>query len=361
MEKLKILVRDCPAVRALNYAVDNEVILAVDSSWMAVGYILSQVGDDKRRYPSRFGSITWNEREQRYSQAKIELYGLFRALKSVKLFIVGVRNLTVEVDAKYIKGMINNPDIQPSAAMNRWIAGILLFGFKLRHVPGKDHAPADGLSRRPRAPKDMDDDDDIDDWIDQSYSFAVSVMNWEATLIQKHEAHLYAQGTYESGKPEFRRAHPYSILSVLTVVETHLKIPRNEISEKRDQEIKDVQKFLKDPSQIPSGLTEREIQRFVKRASKFFVTGSQLWRKHAQGRNQLVIPEDRRLGLLGQAHDDLGHKGIFSVRSRLLDRFYGVQSVQKLKRDIILGKFTRLAIISGKVRQNEVRKNVAEM
>jgi hypothetical protein len=29
----------------------------------------------------------------------------------MKIWIIGVHNLTVEVDAKYIKGMINNPDI----------------------------------------------------------------------------------------------------------------------------------------------------------------------------------------------------------------------------------------------------------
>ncbi len=79
---LKHLASTCPAIRAIDYSSPNEVILAVDSSWMAVGFILSQMGDDKKRYPARFGSITWNEREQRYSQAKIELYGLFRALKS---------------------------------------------------------------------------------------------------------------------------------------------------------------------------------------------------------------------------------------------------------------------------------------
>ena len=74
MEKMKFLMQQCPTIRAINYCSENEVILSVDSSWMAVGFILSQVGDDGKRYPSRFGSIMWNEREQNYSQAKIELY-----------------------------------------------------------------------------------------------------------------------------------------------------------------------------------------------------------------------------------------------------------------------------------------------
>ena len=106
MEKLKMFAQNCSAIKAIDYSSDCEVTLAVDSSWMAVGFILSQQGEDNKRYPSRYGSITWNEVEQRYSQAKLELYGLFRALKSVKMYVVGLENFVVEVDAKYIKGMI---------------------------------------------------------------------------------------------------------------------------------------------------------------------------------------------------------------------------------------------------------------
>ena len=65
----------------------------------------------------------------------------------------------VEVDAKYIKGMINNPDIQPNATINRWIAGILLFDFKLVHVPGTQHGGPDGLSRRVNTEKEGEEEE----------------------------------------------------------------------------------------------------------------------------------------------------------------------------------------------------------
>jgi hypothetical protein len=80
-------------------------------------------------------------------KAKLELFGLFRALRAFWLWIVGLPGFTVETDAKYIKGMLNNPDIQPNATINRWIAGILLFDFDLVHVPADRHTAADGLSR----------------------------------------------------------------------------------------------------------------------------------------------------------------------------------------------------------------------
>src|ERR1700735_3743557 len=113
----------------------------------------------------KFGSITLNARESRFSQPKLELYGLYRALRTLKLYLIGVRNLTVEVDAKYIKGMLSNPDIAPSASINRWILSILMFHFTLVHVPGAHHGP-DGLSRRRPQPGDEPEpEDDFDAWV----------------------------------------------------------------------------------------------------------------------------------------------------------------------------------------------------
>jgi hypothetical protein len=119
MENIKDFVTHSPALRPLNYTTHNwPIILAVDSSIITIGYVLMQVRDDKRQYPSQFGSIAWTEHESWYSQAKLELYGLFRALHAYRIYIIGVKNLVVEVDIKYLKGILNNPDIQPNTTIN---------------------------------------------------------------------------------------------------------------------------------------------------------------------------------------------------------------------------------------------------
>jgi len=118
MEKLKELAKNSSAIRAIDYASGRKVVLAVDTSYITVGYILSQIGIDRKRYPSRFGSLMLSKRESRYSQAKLELFGLFCALKDCQIWIIGVNNLVVEINVKYIKGMINNPDIQPNTTIN---------------------------------------------------------------------------------------------------------------------------------------------------------------------------------------------------------------------------------------------------
>ena len=57
MEKLKTTLANSPALRAIDYDCDREVILAVDSSVIGVGFILLQVGEDGKHYPNRFGSL----------------------------------------------------------------------------------------------------------------------------------------------------------------------------------------------------------------------------------------------------------------------------------------------------------------
>jgi hypothetical protein len=115
MEIIKDLVTCSPVLRPLNYTThDWPIILTVDSSVTAVGYVLMQIRDDKHCYLSRFGSIAWTEHKSRYSQAKLELYGLFCALRVYRIHIIRVNNLIVEVDAKNLKGMLNNPDIWPN-------------------------------------------------------------------------------------------------------------------------------------------------------------------------------------------------------------------------------------------------------
>ncbi|KAF7344735.1 DNA/RNA polymerase [Mycena venus] len=149
-EDLKHALVHSPALRPIDYSSHAPAVLGVDTSYLAVGHSLSQCdpNDLSRRYYARFGSITLNAREARFSQPKLELYGLFRALRAWKMYLIGVRNLVVEVDARYIKGMLAHPDLEPSASINRWILAILTFHFTLVHVPGVLHGP-DGLSRRP--------------------------------------------------------------------------------------------------------------------------------------------------------------------------------------------------------------------
>ena len=62
--------------------------------------------------------------------------------------------------------MLNEPDLQPSASMNRWIQGILLFDFKLVHVKAENHKGPDALSRCIPTNEDLEEEQETDDWLD---------------------------------------------------------------------------------------------------------------------------------------------------------------------------------------------------
>ena len=87
--------------------------------------------------------------------------------------------------------MLSNPDIQPGAAMNRWIVRIKPFDFELIHVLGTLHTRPEGLSCCAPSPNDPIVDDDTDDWVDRTMGFAVVLMNtttlWTSWLGLPHQ------------------------------------------------------------------------------------------------------------------------------------------------------------------------------
>jgi len=135
MEAIKEGVRQAKAIRPLDYENQGSIVLAVDTSYIAVGFYIYQedINDPKRHYYAKFGSRLLNDREARFSQPKRELFGLKEALRMNKRWLFGARKLIVETDAKYIKGMLENPDMMPNATVNRWIDEISLYHFTLRH------------------------------------------------------------------------------------------------------------------------------------------------------------------------------------------------------------------------------------
>ena len=95
--KLKCLVLTAPVLVKLDYdaakllshqdplpqsSEHGLVIVAVDSCQNGTGWILFQMVE-KEKHPVIFVSCTFNDTESRYSQPKLELYGVFRAVKDL--------------------------------------------------------------------------------------------------------------------------------------------------------------------------------------------------------------------------------------------------------------------------------------
>ena len=309
-EDLTRALLDSPAIRPINYESSNPVIVAVDTSHIAVGYFLCQCDPDdprKRRY-ARFGSITLNDRESRFSQPKLELYGLYRALGQLKRYIIGVRNLIVEVDARYIKGMLTNPDLDPRSSLNRWITAILMFQFELVHIPGTHHG-SDGLSRRTPQPNDKPPPpDDLDDWIDKVSGFMHCINN------ELHPSPTILNATY---------------LLTNAIEEVDEEVvdaydgdwPRSKKAVKEDEKIDMVKKWFASPTRPPD-FSDDHYANFMRYARNFFLRDGKLWRRDQQSYHKIVPNRRSRKDIVEGAHDDLGHKSFYSTYALIQVRFW---------------------------------------
>ena len=327
MDDLRQALLTSPALRPIDYTSTAPVILSVDTSHIAVGYILSQCSTDnpKLRYHARFGSITLNERERRFSQPKLELYGLYRALRQLKLYLIGVRNLIVEVDAKYIKGMLKNPDIAPSASINRWIVSILMFHFELVHVPGTHHGP-DGLSRRKPQPGDEEEpEDDFEDWIDDVNGF-IHMVN---PLPLSHSTLIAAPPITCFITEENHETTPAPDQQEDETPSRYDIVPRSETAVKADERLLKVKPWL-DTLQRPNDISDAEYKTFMRYCTEFFVSEGRLWRKDPKGQHKIVIFPERRLFIMSTAHNDTGHHGFFATNALISERYWWPHMTQDI-------------------------------
>jgi len=374
MEALKEALKNAPCLRPLNYDWDTDIVLAVDTSWMAVGLIIYQIDliDPKRKHYAKFASLQMNSREARFSQPKRELYGIKRALSAMQYWLLGCRRLVIETDALYIKGMLSNPGMGPNATINRWIEQILMFHFKLKHVKGATFAP-DGLSRRELQPGDEEwpvnedefedheppenhpewdysirqpeDFENFKDHIDERGGYLQSVRKvpeplegFERLLEMARSEELVrsqiVRNTYESeGLPvpqyiqlaaedgllpdsELRnnpdKREPYS--------EEH----RSASAIAQDMKVDKVRAWLRDTSIRPAGMENRlKYKRFVKYAGRFFLSEERkLYKRGEDAMHRIVVDKEHRMYMLRAAHDSLGHRGGYATTALIELRFW---------------------------------------
>ena len=282
-EQLKDLVSSAPAMRPVDYRCGRKVYLSVDTSIHGIGFVLSQEDEKGRHVPARYGSLPITERESRYSQAKLELFGLFRALKHYSMFLAGVKNLVVEVDAKYIKGMLKNPDCLPGTAVSRWIQGILLFTFEMVHIPANRHKAPDALSRRGYREDEPEPDPDPDSWLD------------DIALLVFAEKDPPPNGIF---------------------------IGMANTSESQDKDLERILRYLI-THKTPQFSDTKALKSFLTKSKRFFTTENGMYQIKTDSSPQKVIfGDDNRQRLMEEFHEKAGHRGEWAVLDALKLRFY---------------------------------------
>ena len=371
MAALKGALKKSVPLGNIDYDSEGAVVLAVDTSYKAVGFYIYQESADsaKKKTFIKFASITLNDREARFSQPKRELFGLKRALEVSEYLLIGCRKLVVETDAKYIHGMLNHPEMGPNATINRWIEKILMFHFELRHVPGKTFGP-DGLSRRDEQPGDEkyppDEDaaeinkppvlimtegaeaplefDEFKEAIDtrggylQRLAMSVSCFEQEVVhAVKKRQAEglmMLKQLNRKSGpnegqdKDQLLQFVNQLLLPDKTEVEVDesLIYPEDQRTKSRrmqDERLPVLKQWLKNPLVRIPGLDDRARRNLVRTASHFFMDDDgRLYKRGLDSQHKLVIEQNQRMYLIKASHDSLGHRGFYATKTLVGERFW---------------------------------------
>lgn len=378
MEDLKQALRDAPLLKSLDTTSGEPVKLSVDTSYIAVGWYISQrdAEDHSKWNYIKFGSTQLNETEANYSQPKRELFGVMRALKENELSLIMARPLIIETDAKYIQGMLKNPGAAPNATINRWIENITKYSFELIHIAGKSFSVADGLSRRNKQDNDIprveyEDLKDVDPTEPIKYSKA-NPNDEEPLEFEDFKHEIDTRGGYLQEVLVNLRAVPHEEVETVALflleagdrrkisvseenryieqfVQVRTKNGRKEPKAglpnftfdpedgeeyplewrtpqglRFDQWMPHVRDWLRDPTHKPTYVTSGEWKAFERLASKCFLAqdGRVFRREDGEGHHKLYIEPERRMVILRASHDANGHRGTYATGAFINKRFW---------------------------------------
>ena len=153
------------------------------------------------------------------------------------------------MDAKYIKEMLNEPDLQPNATINWWIQGILFFDFALVHVSADKHKGPDALSHQALAEGETAEPDN-DSWLDN-----ITLLTHFPTLHNDPFAATPCESTY----------NPTTLPSCFSAWITQ----KNMLSQ--------IHHFL-DTLETPTFKTVQKKWRFIAKAQEFLVKNNCLYK-----------------------------------------------------------------------------------
>ncbi|KAK6206862.1 putative gag-pol poly protein [Colletotrichum tabaci] len=295
----------------------GNIYLATDASGLGWGAVLGQMINGKRAV-SRFESGSWTGPELSYDAGKKELRGVLKALKRVRNYLYGV-HFILETDAKTLVAQLNGAASDlPGALIIRWISWIRMFDFEVKHISGAMNSAADGLSRKPSGPSDLQDaeaEGEIDDWIDSQIFFTDVESNDFFDIAQTH------------GDDE----------RMVEVLVTHGNLPDEEIDKLLTipgSLLDDSQVWSRKSKQIayhlttmrrPPGIRPSRYGKFKTEAQEYMLHERLLFTRPTVRRNtprRVVDCPGMRKRLVVKAHQEGGHRRREGTYARLADRFF---------------------------------------
>lgn len=124
---------------------NSRFILTTDASDVALGYILSQKGSDKKEKVVAFGGRSLRPDERKWTVTEKECLAVVDGIKAYREYL-SHQPFTVYTDHKALQWLNNMKD--PSSRLGRWALRLQEYQYEIVHKKGKNNQNADALSRR---------------------------------------------------------------------------------------------------------------------------------------------------------------------------------------------------------------------
>ena len=179
--------------------------LQIDASLTGIGYILSQVGEDKISQPIAMGGRSLRANEKNRSITEIEAIGLIEAIRE-NLGYLQHQHFKIYSDNISLQWI--NSIKRETGRLFRWSLLLQPLSFEVIHKPGRLNVTADALSRLDHgpAPKEDPQDEFLNEDIQIMQIDAENILNmtereYDAHLSMHTTEHAFATLKYDKSTP----------------------------------------------------------------------------------------------------------------------------------------------------------------
>ena len=239
-----------------------------------------------KQQPSRYESGIWSEAEQKYDATKRKCQRVLKAIRKFWYYLYGVR-FVLETNASVLVAQLNQSGTDlPGALVTRWLAYINLFDFDVKHVSGKTHTAADGLSRRPPTAQDLENarnKPDLEDVLDAELNY----LGVNPTTLENEGEEL----------PVLEEGFSEKSVQIATYLTTLHRPPH---------------------------LSSKEFRKFKSEALRYKVVDQLLFRQNSKNipLRRVIDNQEERTRIIAALHDESGHRGCKSTYCRIADRYW---------------------------------------
>lgn len=332
-EAFKTLIERLTTAPVLGFADSKQpYILHTDASLHGLGAALYQQQDGQMKVIA-YASRGLSNCERRYPTHKLEFLSLKWAITDKFAdYLYGVE-FSVLTDNNPLTYVLTSAKLDTCG--HHWLADLSNFNFSIKYRAGKKNQDADGLSRRPHAPAEIDDSAAVED--ERVRQFMSKFLKEESedsfpkeavkAVCERHQLDKFTETEEGSGHlpviveclamDERAICPEYAQADLLPGSTTLPRMSQQDwaVEQRNDPTIGRVMDIVRAGKRLTYRLRqkeEREVQLLLRVQDQLILSDEVLYRKckgEDQPTFQLVLPKKYRQMALMSLHDDVGHLG----------------------------------------------------